>query len=154
MNGYPGNIRNREKIMGAIILLIIATVLWGFWGFSEKNAVLRAHPYTVQWMYSIPYVLSIPIWYWLGLKAAPEANFSLPALSWALAAGLASIGALVLLLFAMQTKPASLAVAITAAYPVVTMLLAVISGAESFSLPRLIGIMLVIAGIIVILNSH
>jgi bacterial/archaeal transporter family protein len=140
--------------MRAIIMLLIATVLWGFWGISEKSAVLRAHPYTVQWMYSLPYLLAIPIWYWLGSRAAPDTNHSLPALVWALAAGLASIGALILLLFAMQTKPASVAVAITAAYPMITMLLAVLSGAESFSLPRLIGILLIIAGVIVVLNSH
>jgi bacterial/archaeal transporter family protein len=140
--------------MRAIMMLLIATVLWGFWGFSEKSAVLRAHPYTVQWMYSLPYLLAIPIWYWLGSRAAPDTNHSLPALVWALAAGLASIGALILLLFAMQTKPASVAVAITAAYPMITMLLAVLSGAESFSLPRLIGILLIIAGVIVVLNSH
>jgi bacterial/archaeal transporter family protein len=140
--------------MRAIILLLIATALWGFWGFSEKNSVLRAHPYTIQWMYSIPYILAVPIWYWLGSRAAPETNHSLPALTWALAAGLASLGALVLLLFAMQTKPASLAVAITAAYPLVTMLLAIMSGAESFSLPRLIGILLIIAGVIVVMYSH
>jgi drug/metabolite transporter (DMT)-like permease len=140
--------------MRAIFMLLIATVLWGFWGFSDKNAVLRSHPYTVQWMYSIPYILSIPLWYWLGLKAAPETNHSIPAFLWASAAGLASIGALILLLFALQTKPASLAVGITAAYPLVTMLLMISSGAESFNLPRLIGIMLVVAGVIVILNSH
>jgi bacterial/archaeal transporter family protein len=140
--------------MRATIILIIATVLWGFWGLSQKNAVIRSHPYTVQWMYSIPYLFTIPIWYWLGSKAAPATNQSLPAFGWAMAASLASIGALVLLLFAMQTRPASIAVAVTAAYPLVTMLLAILAGAESFSLPRLIGILLIIAGVIVVLNSH
>jgi bacterial/archaeal transporter family protein len=138
--------------MRSNLLLIAAMILWGVWGFGDKNAVLRAHPYTVQWMYSLPYLIFIPLWYWLGSRIAPATNLDGRAFLWAALASLASMAALLLLLFALQQRPASIAVAITSAYPVVTLILSVWSGAESFSLPKLVGIAFVLVGVVILLN--
>jgi hypothetical protein len=43
------------------ILLIGATILWGIWGIAIKFAVSRSSPFTAQWMFSILYILFIPI---------------------------------------------------------------------------------------------
>jgi drug/metabolite transporter (DMT)-like permease len=137
----------------AVVTLIIATVLWGVWGFADKNAVMRAHPFTVQWMYSLPYMLLIPFWFWLGHRAAPATNLDPSALRWATVASVAGMLALLAFLFAMEMKPASVAVAATAAYPLVTLLLSVLSGAETFSLPKLAGMVLIILGVVLVLNS-
>jgi bacterial/archaeal transporter family protein len=132
------------------ILLIVATLLWGVWGFAEKQALRSAHPLTVQWMYMLPYIVFIPISYWLGSRIAPETNTNGDALKWAVVAGLAGIFAVLFFLFGLQNRAATVAVAITAGYPIVTMLLSIAAGTESFSPIKLVGVLLVIAGIVVL----
>jgi bacterial/archaeal transporter family protein len=136
--------------MSTILLLILATILWGVWGIADKLALNHAHPFTVQWMYAIPYVLTLPVWYWLGSRAQPESNHSLPALGWAVFAGGASMLALVLLLSAMQSQPASLVVAFTSAYPFVTLFLAVLLRMERVSAQQVIGMTLILVGLVVL----
>lgn len=136
--------------MSTILLLILATLLWGVWGIADKLALNHAHPYTIQWMYAIPYVLTLPAWYWLGSRIQPESNHSLPALGWAVFAGGASMLALVLLLLTMQTQPASLVVAFTSAYPFVTLFLAVLLRMEKITFPQVIGMALILAGLIIL----
>jgi len=136
------------------VLLLLATVLWGIWGFAIKLAVDRAHPFAVQWMYALPNILFIPIWYFLARKAVPSAGASaavdLPALGWASLAAVCAVSAMLLMFFALQSKPATLAVAMTSAYPIVTLALALVTRAEVFNIRHVIGIVLIIAGVIVL----
>lgn len=136
--------------MSTWLLLLSATILWGLWGVADKIAVSHAHPFTVQWMYSLPYALLIPVWYRLGQVARPEANHSLPALGWALAASLCSMFALVLILQAMRRQPASLAVGLTAAYPMVTVLVSAAVGLEDLTFRKILAMGVIIGGIILL----
>lgn len=34
--------------MSPILLLILATILWGIWGIADKLALEQAHPFSVQ----------------------------------------------------------------------------------------------------------
>ncbi len=143
------------------IFLLLATVLWGIWGFALKLAVDRAHPFTVQWMYALPNIVFIPVWYWLAHNASSAAAsvgtgssaanaIDLPALGWAGLAAVCSVGALLLMFFALQSKPATVAVAMTSAYPIITLALALVTHTEIFNLKHLAGIILIIAGVIVL----
>jgi drug/metabolite transporter (DMT)-like permease len=137
--------------MRDILLLIIATILWGIWGITNKYAVDRAHPYTVQWMYSIPIALSIPLFYWLGTRAAPVANQDhSTAFWWAVGSSISATLAFLLMLFALQNTAPSIATAITAAYPAITFMLGVMLRIEQFNLQTLLGLALVILGLIVL----
>lgn len=136
--------------MTSVLLLILATLLWGIWGIADKFAVENAHPFTVQWMYAIPYVVALPIWYWLGRNARPEANHSQTAFVWAIVASIASMLALLLLLLALQQKPASLAVAFTSAYPLVTLIIAALLGQEEITLTKVAGILFILAGLVIL----
>ncbi|MFN8376640.1 MAG: DMT family transporter [Anaerolineae bacterium] len=134
------------------LLLIIATILWGIWGITNKYAIDRAHPYVVQWMYALPIALSIPLFLWLGARAAPVANQNpASALWWAVASGVAATIAFLLMLFALQNVAPSVATAITAAYPAVTFVIGVALRIEDFSLQKLLGLGLIIVGLVVLL---
>lgn len=136
--------------MSAILLLVLATILWGIWGIADKLALEHAHPFSVQWMYAVPYAITLPIFFWLGARSQSEGNLSKIAFFWAVVAGVSSILALLLMLFAMRSQPASLAVAVTAAYPLVTLFIAVILRMESLSVQKILGILLIIGGLIVL----
>ncbi|MCC6616266.1 MAG: DMT family transporter [Anaerolineae bacterium] len=136
--------------MPANILLLLSTLLWGIWGYTNKLAVGHAHPLTVQWMYSIPIALMIPVYYWLGATTAPATNMNGDALKYALISGLMSGAAGLLYFFAVRNTSASVATAITAAYPIVTLFLAVLLQTEAFTWRKLIGILVVIGGIVLL----
>ncbi len=134
--------------MDAFTLLLISTVLWGVWGVANKLAVDRAHPFTVQWMYAIPYLLFIPVWFLLSRQAAPQESFDWRAFLWAGVASLASLGAVLLFFFALQRVPAANAAAVTSAYPLVTLAIGLITRQESLTPVKVVGILLIIAGVI------
>ena len=134
--------------MDAFTLLLISTVLWGVWGAANKLAVERAHPFSVQWMYAIPYLLFIPVWILMSRQAAPQQGFDWSAFLWAGLASLASLGAVLLFFFAVQRVPASNAAAVTSAYPLVTLAIALVSRQESLTPLKIIGILLIIAGVV------
>ena len=129
------------------IMLLLSTILWGFWGFADRMAVSRVSAYTVQWMLSLPYVASIPLLYYLSTRQGGAYGLDMVAFGWAGAGSVASIVASVLLLMAMQKTPASTAVAVTAAYPVFTLILAVVARVESFSIQKLLGVLIVVIGV-------
>lgn len=73
-----------------------------------------------------------------------------PDVGWAiLSAGLA-IGALIFLYLALGSGEASKVIPVSAAYPAVTLVLSALTLAESVSLPRIGGMLLVIAGVVVL----
>lgn len=139
--------------MTTLFLLLAATVLWGFWGYADKNALHYAHPFTVFWMYCLPYAVLIPVWYWLGNTTEPETNHHPQAFKWAIAASLASLTAFVLILLALKGQPASLVIGFTAAYPMVTTFFVVMAGMEQMSWQKLVGIGLVLVGLVVLQTS-
>ena len=130
-------------------MLLGAIALWGVWGVAEKAAVARAHVYTVQWLYALPYLVALPIWYWLSTRAGGPA-LTARAASYAIGGSVASMVALLLLLLALRDRSASVVVAATSAYPAVTLLIAVAIGQEALSVVKLLGIGLVIGGVILL----
>ena len=136
--------------MSPILLLILATILWGVWGVADKLALDQAHPFTVQWMYAVPFVFAVPLFFWLGGRAEPETNQNTTAFFWAVVASISSILALLLMLFAMRSQPASLAVAVTSAYPLVTLGIAVLLKMESISPAKIAGMALIIVGLVIL----
>ncbi len=136
--------------MKADLYLLLATILWGIWGFADKMAVTRTHPYTVQWVYSIPYILFIPVWYVMSRKAAPGAGIDPQAAAWTILASISSMAAMLFLFFALRSKPASIAMAMTAAYPLVTLGLAVVMKMEQLSAVKVGGMLLIILGVVLL----
>lgn len=137
--------------MHPYLAILLATLMWGIWGFAHKNAVTQAHPFTVQWMYGIPYALSIPVWYWLGMRVegSGAAVAARPWL-WATMGGMTSIAAVFLVLVAMRTTSASVAVALTSAYPLITLLLGVLNGSERVTTVKVLGIVFIAVGVMLL----
>ena len=137
--------------MHPYLAILLATLVWGVWGFAHKNAVTRAHPYTVQWMYSIPYALAIPLWYWLSMRVEGSgvAVAARPWL-WSTMGSVASISAVFLVLVAMRTTSASVAVALTSTYPLITLLLGTLNGSERVTTVKVLGIVLIAVGVMLL----
>jgi drug/metabolite transporter (DMT)-like permease len=125
--------------------LSLATVLWGVWGFAEKEASLRASPWSVLWLYSLPYVVFAGVG--LAVRRLWRAgSVDSGAVAWSVVAGGAAIAASLFLLFAMRSRSASTAVALTSAYPIVTLVLGVLNRSETFRPLHFLGLCLVAGG--------
>ena len=133
------------------ILLVAITVFWGIWGFANKNAVMRIGPFTAQWMYCVPYLIFLPIWYWLSRgKENSGPGIDGIAMFWVGTACVAAMLATLLMYITMETKAASTTMALTSAYPIIVLLFGVITKTEDFTFPKLICIFLIILGVIVL----
>lgn len=130
----------------AYVYLIVATILWGVWGFADKEALARANIWHVLLGYSGPFLVMIPVWYVLWRRTSPETQLNRVALGWSVLASVASLAATLCVFFSMRSKPASVAVGATSAFPLVTLALGVWCGTEVFSLPRFVGLILIAAG--------
>jgi drug/metabolite transporter (DMT)-like permease len=137
-------------MMRTNLALLLAMLLWGVWGLAQKFAVTRVHPFTVQWMYAVPYMVAFPLWYWLARQTGVDPFWDGRAFFWALTAGAAALGAVFLLLFAMQTRSAAVVVALVGAYPLVTLLLEVLAGTERIDRRMVLGILFIVAGVILL----
>lgn len=132
------------------VYIVLATVLWGLWGFACKEAQRRVNVWSVQWMSLMPPFLGIPLgWAFLRTQVLPQ-GISPIAMLWSLTAGAASLAGSVLLLLSMQTRPATVAIAATAAYPLVTLLLTAATGVEALRVSHAIGAVLVVSGLAVL----
>jgi drug/metabolite transporter (DMT)-like permease len=131
-------------------MLIGAVVLWGLWGFAQKLASSRAHATDLAWMNAVPYAALLPALYLFGRRSAGGAPFDSIALGIAGLGAVAGIAAYYLLVSALKTEPASVAIGITAAYPLVTLLLAAAAGVEALSPLRMAGVAVIILGVVLI----
>ena len=69
---------------------------------------------------------------------------------WAVASAALAISALIFLYVALGTGQASKVIPVSAAYPAITLVLSAIFLSESFTLPKIGGIALVVAGVVVL----
>lgn len=138
----------------AVPFIVLATLLYGVWAITDKEAVARAHPFAVQWMYHLPFVVTLPLFWWLGARAEPVAGASRAAMPWAIAAGSCGLLATVFVVFALREMSASAVTTITSFYPAVTLVIAVMLRQEVFTATKALGVALVVAGVIVISRAE
>jgi bacterial/archaeal transporter family protein len=73
---------------------------------------------------------------------------------WAILSAVLAISALILLYVALGTGEASKVIPVSAAYPAVTLILSAITLSEHVSLARVGGVLLVVAGVVVLTSVH
>ena len=122
-----------------------AIVLWGFWGVVVKHTLSLIDWRLLLTVSLAGYILPLAL-VWTTLRPGSIA-FSWGALGWAVLAGLLTQGAIIMFYRALETGRASLVVPITAIYPALTVLLAVLILKESLRPTQVLGVGLaVVAG--------
>lgn len=130
---------------------VVATVLvWGLWGFLSSMGV-RSNSWQQLVVWGIPAaaVFGAGLWAWSG----DQASFDPRALLWGSAIQIAGLTGVVFFYQALKTQQASLVVPVSAAYPAVTVLLAVVAGGERLRPLQLLGVALVIVGTVAVSAS-
>lgn len=129
-------------------LWVMATVLaWGTWGFLNGMA-LRNHHWQQLIVWGLPMTAVIAVILWLVFST--RSGFEPRAFAWASLIQLAAIAGVVFFYQALKSENMALVVPLSAAYPVVTAILAVVFGKEHLRPVQVLGIVLVVAGTIAV----
>lgn len=133
----------------------LAVLFWGLWGFFSKLATHYNNPFMVGFMSNLFFGLMAPLLFWLGRSATPALDLSAKALLPAFGNGVVAFVGGAVYLFAVSKAPATVVVPVTAAYPIVTTLLAVMFLKETVDYKQVLGMMMVIGGCILVgLGGH
>lgn len=136
--------------MAWLIPTLMYVVLVGGLGVTGKLALKTlSWPDLILWT-AVGYIVVTLVLVAVGQTAVRVTTGS----GWAmLSAGLA-IGGLIVLYLALGAGPAGSVVAVSAAYPAVTVVLAAVFLAEPLSVPRVLGTGLIIAGVAIVSLSR
>jgi drug/metabolite transporter (DMT)-like permease len=135
--------------MKQIIALIIATICWGLWGFASKMAADRIPPFTVLMGFSLPWVLFLPLGYFLSTRQEAFLGIS-PGFYWGIGSGLAALVGMFTFTLALRWGASSFGVLMVSVYPLITLILLVLTGQEHFTIYHLFGSALIVGGLMVL----
>lgn len=132
------------------MFIAAATFFWGWWVLTSKLAVRSMSPMLVQlvmlYVYSAVAPIATLVMKWRG----EDINWTKPGIAWAVVTAMLGLGAVYSYMFAVENKPASFVNTMTSTNPVLAFLLCCMFLGESFTLTKLLGVTLVVAGCIVI----
>lgn len=132
----------------------LAVIMWGLWGFFGKMALEREMTPTTIFLAEVfmSTVISIPIVFTVIRKK----DACLPHVSWNIFGLLSGAGLALGLLFyymALEKGEVSIVVPLTAIYPIVSVLLGHVILGEKPTLFQWIGVILVVAGAVLLLSG-
>jgi len=134
-----------------IILLIITMFLWGTTPLLEKIALKETQPLAGVFIRSLAITIVLFVVYLMNGKMSDITKMSLKNIGLFSASGLiAGLLGMWTYFYVLKTGMLSKIVPIAAAYPLITAILGILILHEEVTLPRMIGIGLTIAGIILI----
>lgn len=134
--------------MKNILLTALASVLFGASTFFRKMAVDRIHPYQLQIVAGVIYVLEVPLWLWL-TKREGISHYSLEGVGFGVACILCAVSAAVLFSYLLRStdSPSSVAVSVAGFEPLIAMTFTYFFLGEEMTPKKLIGSALTVAGI-------
>jgi bacterial/archaeal transporter family protein len=128
----------------------LALVVWGFWGYLPKRALLTLDPRSVLVLEGVGGVLvALGVLVSRGFDARADA----PGMLAAVATGVCGLGGAYFFLLALERGKASTVVPFTSLYPLITLGLSVLLLRERPSPTNLVGVVLAV-GAVVLLSSN
>ena len=129
--------------------IVIAILGWALWSFGTKVATNHLHPFLLQAInYGIGF-LAVPFLIF-ALAKVPNPQFDRVGILWAIGSALFGIIAYVSFGFALKNGSAGTVVVLSTTYPVLTFILSVLFLGEQITLAKTGGILMVLAGVIIL----
>lgn len=139
----------------SVFCAVAVILLWGVWGWTNKQATNAAHPFNIEWQSSviggIVWLGLLPLWGYLSNKYAPATHWDKTSMMWVFCSLVLAILSSLAFLFGLKdSKTGSVFIALTAAYPIVTLSIELASGNAHISVVQVIGIVLVSVGAVLV----
>ncbi len=133
--------------LGWLLYAMISLVTWGLWGFLGKVASRSMSGEGLVLISSAGWIATFPI-FLAAFRSHLRPAFSSGDVLWGLLGGMVGSLGMLFFYFALERGETSRVVAITAAYPLVTALLAFWVLGEEFTVQKGIGLVFALIGII------
>ncbi len=138
--------------MNPNLIIILCIILWGMWGFTNKFCNMQNSPVFVTLVTNFLYMaFSLPLLFKLKTE---EINWSFSVAGFLVCTAIFGVGAKFLFNMALSQSPASGVVSATSAYPIVTLILAVIFLNEKMNFQQGLGVGLCVIGVYLITAAN
>jgi len=135
----------------ATLLMVVIIICWGIWGFAEKKALEHGTPWQTLFaslvfktVFSLPLIALI--FYFI---AGPQGFFIKQQVwLWMFIAVFTNGVAIIVIRFVLKKWGAGIVIALTAVYPIITMILAFVFLKEHLALTQVFGIGITTLGMI------
>lgn len=138
--------------MKQFILLLLATVAWGVWGFASKIASEKSPSFAVLVAYSFAWVIFLPIGIYLSYKN--EGFGTNTGFVWGFISGFCGVLGTLTFMIALKWGASFFGIVMVSTYPLITLVLLAITGKEHLTIYHLIGALLVIIGLLIMQFSN
>ena len=133
--------------MKLYLLIFLAILFWGIWGFTGKLATNHNSPAVVTLATNLLFALfSLTLIFSIRNQTTPII-WSSPAILWIVLTAVFGVAATIIFYMALSESPSSKVVALTATYPIITVILATIFLGERLSGIQILGILLSASGV-------
>ena len=119
---------------------MLATVCWGIWGFALKKAIQHMPPLAAYIVFGSMGIILVPVYATMARRWNIPLKFPPIGSAWIVLAAIAVGIGTVSLLYAMREREASTVVALTGAYPIVTLGLSVLLLGEALTVSKMGGV--------------
>ncbi|MCS6907565.1 MAG: EamA family transporter [Anaerolineales bacterium] len=134
---------------GWLFYSVLSLLTWGLWGFFGKVASRSISGEGLVLVSNLGWLATYPILV-IAFRNHLRSSLSSGDLSWGILAGAVGSLGMLFFYFALERGEASRVVAITAAYPLITALLAFLLLGENFSLQKLVGLVFALIGVVIL----
>lgn len=134
------------KLPNWLLYSLVSFLLWGFWGFFGKLASLSIPSEVLLLFSSLGWITTFPIFYFFYRDIFHSTPLRVDVI-WAILSGITGSLGTLFYYFALARGEATRVVAITAAYPLVTAILAFSVLQETFTGSKIIGLFFALLGI-------
>ncbi len=131
-------------------LLVLSTLAFGVWGFLLKKAVLAMPPLAAYAAFGATNLVLLPLYFLLARAWGIPLRFPTVGIAYAAGAAVSVAGGTIALLYAMRTRDAGEAVALTGSYPVITMVLGALLLSEPITVTRVAGVAAIATGVVLV----
>ncbi|GGG13339.1 EamA family transporter [Paenibacillus abyssi] len=135
------------------VIILTVTFIWGINGLIDRQALTTGHPLEVNFITTVT-MLVVAFIYLLSAKLAGiPFHFHKNTVIFAMTNGILVPTAYVVFLYALSRGALTTVVTITATYPLITFILAVIFMNEAISINKLTGMALIVIGLYVFVKQ-
>lgn len=134
-----------------ILLVTVAILAWGLWGFFEKKGVMYGHPLVVSIIIAISaFIVEVPVFGFILRESGVKIALNKQVVAYSFLAELCLAGAALAILYLLRDNSAGWAISVTSIYPVITLILSCIFLNETVTVSNVVGILVIGIGMVIL----
>lgn len=137
--------------MISYLLLLFVILILSINSLINKSLAVKFSPFTIQYIQSLFSIIMFPVWFFLSRKyELANQIIDKISVSYVFISSILSTLGFLCLLHLIKDKPVFIITSLLSTYPVVTMIICLLSGAARPTSSQIVGVLLILVGIILV----